>query len=255
MAGDWHSTERLAVLSDIHGNIWALEAVLYQIDRMRITDIVNLGDSLYGPLDPAGTAQKLIERDIPSIPGNQDRLIIERVRGESHSPTLDRMLGCLAPSQVAWLQSLPFDITIDGVFYLCHGTPTDDSEYLLRKVDSAGVFMRKDEELSELLNGIDCDVVLCGHDHQQADRRLLGGKLIVDPGSVGLPAYTDDTPFPHAMEAGSPHARFSTVERLEAGWMVKHHRVRYDWGAAAERAERNDRPDWASWLGTGKSHV
>jgi predicted phosphodiesterase len=47
----------VAVLSDIHGNRWALEAVLDDISRRGIRDMVNLGDSLYGPLDPGGTAQ------------------------------------------------------------------------------------------------------------------------------------------------------------------------------------------------------
>lgn len=255
MAAAEPSTERLAVLSDIHGNIWALEAVLDLIDHLGITDIVNLGDSVYGPLDPAGTARLLIDRDIPSIRGNEDRLIIEGARGESRNPTLDYVLESLTPAQIAWIKSLPFDMTIDGAFYLCHGSPADDAQYLLRRVDADGVSMREEEELSEMLKGLDHDVILCGHDHLQADRRLSGGVLIVDPGSVGLPAYTDNKPFHHAMAAGSPHARFSIIEKKERGWTARNHITPYDWDSAAEAAEQNGRPDWALWLRTGTSLI
>ncbi len=255
MAAGERSTERLAVLSDIHGNIWALEAVLDQITQMGITDIVNLGDSVYGPLDPAGTARLLIDREIPSARGNEDRLITEGMKGEPRNPTLDYVLSSLTPDQITWIQSLSFDMTVDGVFYLCHGTPFGDAEYLLRKVDPVGDSMRSDAELAELLKRLDHDVVLCGHDHLQADRRLPDGVLIVDPGSVGLPAYSDDMPFPHTMEAGTPHARFSVIEKRGHDYIASHHEVQYDWERAAAAAELNGRADWALWLRTGMCFV
>ena len=68
---------RVAVLSDIHGNRWALEAVLDDIRRRGIRDMVNLGDCLYGPLDPAGTARMLMGLDMPTVSGNEDRIILD----------------------------------------------------------------------------------------------------------------------------------------------------------------------------------
>ena len=65
----------LAVIADIHGNRWALEAVLQDIDRRGIQQIVNLGDHLTGPLDPAGTADLLIEHGMLSVCGNDDRML------------------------------------------------------------------------------------------------------------------------------------------------------------------------------------
>lgn len=56
----------LAILADVHANRWALDAVLDDIDRRGVDRLVNLGDSLYGPLDPAGTADRLIARGVPS---------------------------------------------------------------------------------------------------------------------------------------------------------------------------------------------
>jgi predicted phosphodiesterase len=65
----------LVVIADIHGNRWALEAVLQDINRRGVGQIVNLGDHLTGPLDPAGTADLLIGRDMVNVRGNDDRAL------------------------------------------------------------------------------------------------------------------------------------------------------------------------------------
>jgi predicted phosphodiesterase len=65
----------LAVIADILGNSWALDAVLADIDRRGVTQIVNLGDCAYGSLDPAGALDRLIARAIPTVSGNQDRIV------------------------------------------------------------------------------------------------------------------------------------------------------------------------------------
>lgn len=75
----------------------------------------------------------------------------------------------------------------------------------------------------------------------------------MNPGSVGLPAYTGEAPHPHAMEAGSPHARYAILEKEAAGWQVEHVSVVYDREEAARTAEGNGRPDWAGWLRTGRA--
>jgi hypothetical protein len=95
-------------------------------------------------------------------------------------------------------------------------------------------------------------LILAGHDHLQRTVRLPAGRLVVNPGSVGLPAYTDDTPHPHAMEAGTPHARYAILHSSPEGWQVEHVRLDYDWDAAARTADRNRSPDWAHWLRTGR---
>ena len=82
---------------------------------------------------------------------------------------------------------------------------------------------------------------------------LPGGQTVVNPGSVGLPAYWDDLPHPHVMETGSPHARYSVISYSEFGWSVTDRIVPYDCESAAETANRNGRPDWAEWLKTGRA--
>ncbi len=75
--------------------------------------------------------------------------------------------------------------------------------------------------------------------------------MVVNPGSVGLPAYIDDIPHPHTMQAGSPHARYSVLSATEKGWQVKNVALDYDWRPAVAAARCNGRQDWAHWLRTG----
>lgn len=77
------------------------------------------------------------------------------------------------------------------------------------------------------------------------------GPLVVNPGSVGMPAYTADTPRPHAMEAGAPHARYAILSRVGDAWSVMHIAVPYPWDVAAATARVNGRPEWARWLASG----
>jgi len=244
---------QLAVISDIHGNSWALQAVLGDMENRQINRIVNLGDCLYGPLDPLRTAQILVQLNIPTVCGNEDRIIVEPPKEQEHPPTLRFVRESLAPEHLAWLRSLELTTVSYDNFFLCHGTPEHDDEYLLHEVTRSGVFMRKTGELRAKLCSVELPVVLCGHDHIAHTVHLPDGRLIIDPGSVGLPAYTDDLPFPHVMEAGSPHARYSIISRTEIGWRVENIAVPYDWESAAKKAFKNGRPDWAEWLKRGRA--
>lgn len=245
--------QQVAIISDIHGNRRALEAVLDDIDGRGIDRIVNLGDCLYGPLDPAGTADILIQRDIPTVRGNEDRIIVEPAEESGHSPSLRFVRERLSPDHFLWLESLEATAAAYGEFFLCHGSPERDTEYLLREVLETGVVMRTSEELTEKLESYRQPVILCGHDHVPCTVSLPDGRLIVNPGSVGLPAYSDDLPFPHVMETFSPHARYSIVFRGVGGWRVENIAVPYDWEWAVEMAGRNRRPDWIPWLRTGRA--
>lgn len=213
---------QVAVLSDIHGNRRALETVLEDIERKGIRNIINLGDCLYGPLDPGGTASLLIELDIPTVRGNEDRILLEAPDGSGDSRILDYVLSRLTSEHERWLASLnQTDVAFDFLF-MVHGTPERDDEYLLVEVTDRGVFPRKKEELVSMLASIEQPVILCGHDHVPRTVQLPDGKLVVDPGSVGVASFTDDQPFPHVMDAGSPHARYAVVGKTGTGWRVEH---------------------------------
>ncbi|MFW9990681.1 MAG: metallophosphoesterase family protein [Candidatus Odinarchaeota archaeon] len=245
------SEKYLAALSDIHGNTWALEAVLEDIRARRVQNVVNLGDSLYGPLDPTGTARMLIDNKITSVSGNEDRILVEEQENGEINRTLVGVKEQLTDEHLEWLQNLKGSIVHNGLF-LCHGSPERDDEYLVEQVLEQGIILRNDEELVKKLVSVKQQVILCGHSHVPRMVYLSDRKLIINPGSVGLQAYTDDMPYPHGMETGSPHARYSIISESENGWHVEMLAVPYDWEVAATVAKKNARPDWARWLRTGR---
>jgi putative phosphoesterase len=244
--------DRFAVLSDIHGNLFALDAVLADIASRSVQRIVNLGDHLQGPLDPIGTADRLMQLDLPSVRGNCDRLLFEDGTIVAAGSTLAANRDALSAPQKQWLAAMPQTLLL-GDILLCHGTPWADDVYLLEEVTPEGARIKHVEELAPILSGITARLVLCGHSHQSRTLETPGGTLLVNPGSVGLPAYTEESPHPHAMEAGSPHARYAIVTRSGENWQVEQHAVIYDWESAGRMAEHNGRHDWAAWLRTGRA--
>jgi len=243
--------DTLAVLADIHGNMWALEAVLADIRRRGITRVVDLGDSLNGPLEPGATAELLMQEQIESLCGNDDWVIFPP-SGRS-SPTLEYVRSALTPKQMAWLQSQPATRIIDGHILLCHGTPQSDEVYLLEEPLPQGSVLKETQAIQSALAQVAQPVVFCGHSHMPRAVYLPTGQLVVNPGSVGLPAYTMTEPFPHKMESGSPHAKYAILSQSGKQWAVGHIAVPYDWRKAAARAQENNRPDWAAWLESGRA--
>ena len=159
----------------------------------------------------------------------------------------------LTDAHRAWLAGLPPTLTpAEGVLAF-HGCPTDDLTYLLDTVTPDGARPATQEEVLERLGAAaDVPLLLCGHTHLQRDMRLPTGALVLNPGSVGYPAYEDDQPHPHVMEAGTPHARYAIADDAGNRWTAEFRAVEYDWDAAAATAERNGRPEVARALRTGR---
>jgi predicted phosphodiesterase len=251
---------RIAALSDIHGNLPALEAVLAELAGERIDLVVNLGDILAGPLWPRETAALLMQLGWPTIAGNHERQMLA-ARGERAPSASDAFAAqAITADQRAWLAALPAGALLEDV-QLTHGSPRSDLENLLETVIGGahpGIRAATRGEVAERLghgpghrsgHGL-APLVLCGHSH--VPRLLsLDGTLIVNPGSVGLPAYDHDQPHEHVVETGSPHARWAIVERRAGRWQAQLRATAYDWEAAAARAEANGRGDWADALATG----
>jgi len=247
-------TRRFAALADIHGNVWALEAVLDHSRRRGVTRFVNLGDVLYGPLQPQETFLRLQEETVlATVAGNEDRIIVAASTHElDRNPTLHFVVDALSTEAVDWLRQLPVTAVLGGDVLLCHGSPGDDTVYLLEEVSSGHPVVRSDEEVRRLLDGATHPLVLCGHSHMPRQVQLAANQLIVNPGSVGLPAYEDDSPVVHRMETSSPHSSYAILERTADGWEVELHRVTYDWEQAAQCARSHEREDWARALLTGR---
>lgn len=169
----------------------------------------------------------------------------------------DRLaLDSMTEDQRVWMASLPLTRQVVPGVLAFHGSPTDDLVYLLETVEPTGVRPATETEVTERLGPAaagDWSLILCGHTHLQRQMRLHSGTLVVNPGSVGYPAFADDRPHPHVVETGSPHARYSIVDDAEGGWHVEFRAIEYDWERAARAAERHGRPDIARGLRTGRA--
>lgn len=243
-----------AVIADIHGNSWALDAVLADIDRRGITQIINLGDTVYGSLDPAGTAARLMARPGVNIRGNQDRIVPEPDAATRATSDYQYVRGQLSVAQIEWVRAHQPSAVV-GALFCCHGTPTSDESYLLETVTPHGIFLAATETILRQVERITQPVILCGHSHVPRTVWLPDGRLIVNPGSVGIPAYDHDVPYPHVMEAGSPHARYAVITQTSAGFAVEQVALPYRWEQAAAAARRQGRADRAGWLTTGRAQL
>jgi predicted phosphodiesterase len=258
---------KIAVVSDIHGNLPALQAVAADIERRRVDQVVNLGDILSGPLMPLETAEYLMGRpDWITIAGNHERQLLkiwDTAQGRIDPTTSDGYAATRIQQRHAdWLRGLPPTHWLAPDVLLVHGTPGSDLVYWMESVTpdfglhgSLGMRPATAEEIQQRLHSgaavQRASLVLCGHTHVPRAAQC-GPALIVNPGSVGLQAYDDSHPHFHQAQNGSPHARYAVVEKHRAGWLVQHHLVPYDWEPMARLASRNGRPDWAYALTTGR---
>lgn len=243
---------RLAILADAHGNLLALEAVLADLRGQAPDLVVNLGDLCTGPFDPAGSAAVQMALDGLTLAGNHERNLRE---GDDSSPSVAFARPRLTPAQRHWIDGLPATLSlIDGAVFACHGSPAGgDLDYFLEDVTGGRAVLDTEAAILARLQGAAAaSLVLCGHTHMPRALQL-GGVTIVNPGSIGMPAYTDDSPVPHAIETGAPHARYAIATRRPGGaWSVDLRAVAYDWDAASRQALENGSAAVARWTATGR---
>lgn len=241
---------RLAVISDIHGNLPALEAVLADVERRGVEGVVNLGDCVSGPLWPAETGDLLIRTGFPTVRGNHDR-VVGTAAAAAMGPTDRFTRGALAERHLAWLRGLPPEESPAPGVLAVHGCPGDDMAYLLDEVCEGRLVRAAPETVQGRLAGRSAALVFCGHSHRQNLMRLPDGTTLLNPGSVGCPAYQATEPPVHVSEAGSPHARYAIVSIAAGRISVDLVAIEYDHAAAARQAEALGRPDWAQAIRSG----
>jgi putative phosphoesterase len=216
---------KVAVLSDVHGNIPALDAVLAEPDVVDADLVVFCGDLTWGP-EPQRTFERIAalgDRAV-CVRGNADRCAVE-VSAGSRAPDSPR--ASWIPAQhsaeaVAFLAGLPFSAVVEvavlGPVLFCHGSPRSDHE-LVTPGTPAGRF-------ADLASGVDARTLVTGHTHLQFDRRVAGRRS-VNPGSVGLPFHD-----------GDPGTAYGAL----LGHDVELRSTRYDVTAAVDRAHHSGDP-------------
>ncbi|MFC6786744.1 metallophosphoesterase family protein [Halobaculum halobium] len=210
---------RLGLLSDVHGNRIALEAVLD--DMPPVDGLVCAGDVVgYNPW-PAECVAALRERSVPTVQGNHDRAVATgsatgfnpmALAGVEHART------SLDENALAWLGGLPERRTVaDGRVAVVHGHPDDPDHYTRRREFSGGLVARAADRLG--VDEGDLDALVLGHTHVQHHGVFPEG-AVVNPGSVGQP------------RDGDPRAAYAVLD-VDAR-EVEERRVEYDTDAVAD---------------------
>lgn len=241
---------RIAALSDIHGNLFALDAVLADVRRRGVDLIVNLGDILSGPLLPRETADRLMALELPTIRGNHERQVLS-LPAQRMGPSDRYALDTITDAQRAWMATLPAVLRPVPDVFMCHATPYNDVDCYLEDLIEGELRAAPLSRIEERSASCDASLILCGHSHIPRLVTLSTGQVIVNPGSVGIQAYEGHDPGPHVVEVGSPHARYAILERSANGWLADFIAVPYDWETASRLAFERSRPDWGRALRTG----
>ena len=160
---------RVAALYDVHGNLPALEAVLAEVEREDVDEVVFGGDIASGPF-PVETLALVRSLDARWIQGNGDRPHRDRLDAawvwDQHSE-----------EEIAWLEGLPEQLVLGDALFV-HATP--------RSVEEIVTPATTDKRLAEILAGVEQSLVVGGHTHMQQDRRVEQWRF-VNAGSVGMP--------------------------------------------------------------------
>jgi putative phosphoesterase len=204
---------RLGVVSDVHGNRVALDAVLD--DLPPVDGLVCAGDVVgYGPW-PGACVAAVRERDVPTVMGNHDRAVASGTGFRFNAMAqagVDYAAEALDDDALAWLRALPSTRTAaDGRVKLVHGHPDDPDRYTYP------------EEFSASMLGEE-DVLVTGHTHVQGHRVFDDG-VVMNPGSVGQP------------RDGDPRAAYAVVDLDGPEPTVAERRVAYDVAAVVEAVE------------------
>ncbi len=219
---------RTALISDLHGNLLALETVLAELEREGIEQVVCLGDALQGGPEPVACLELLEARAVPTVLGNADAFLLDPATAEGSSePVTEKQLAArawtrarLSDEQAAVVTAWPLSIGLDlghGVRLLAfHATPRSYHPLLFPTATA--------EELRATVGPVDAAVAAGGHTHLQFVRRL-GGTTFVNPGSVG---FGYDHEQPEDGFALDPWASYAVVTTDEAGMRLELRRVAFD---------------------------
>jgi putative phosphoesterase len=239
---------RVAVLADVHGNRFALDAVLTELERDPVDDLVCLGDVAVGPQATA-VLERVRALNCRVTMGNWDAWSLDGM------PEFEDEIGMrLAELGAWWAEQLSdsdrryirsFESTVEleldgGTKLFCfHGSP--------RSFDDVIQATTPDEELEGLLAGVDSEVIAAGHSHLQMVRRHRGS-IVFNPGSIGM-AFQ---PSPRTALRAAPWAEYGIVCSSEGSLAIELRRTSYDLAGFLRTGLESGMPHaewWASaWI-------
>jgi putative phosphoesterase len=235
---------RLALISDLHGNLPAFEAVLAELDTQPVDEVVCLGDVAVGPY-PMETIARLRDLRCPVVQGNWDDWLahgIPELGGENGSILVDQghWWGAqLSAGDRAYLDALPLTLEVEfdgGPLYCFHGSPHSHTDAITPETD--------DERLESFLGERQEAFLAGGHTHIQF-ARPYGRSIFVNPGSVGLPF--DHWP-PRGATPVLPWAEYAVLESRDGEIAVELRRVGYDVQALLDATLASGVPHARWWV-------
>jgi predicted phosphodiesterase len=237
---------RFAFISDIHGNLHALELVLADLQHKQVDHIVCLGDvASLGP-QPREVIARLRELEVPVIKGNHDDYLLNPSLTEKQHPWLRAAeLWCLTQlttNDLNYLNSfkpqIGFDPDPNTTLLLYHGSPRSNEEFIYPTATS--------ETLNEIFDGQSAQVLVGGHTHVQMVRQHKG-MLLINPGSVGMPC---EFPTPGQGQHYLRWAEYATLDVGDGRLTTNLHRLPIDFEHLAQTARASGLPDVEFWLST-----
>jgi len=234
----------LAIISDLHGNCFALDQVLNDIRHQGIEQIVCLGDALQGGAQPAETLARLRELNCPVVMGNADAWLItgqetspdEHISEQQHAIRA-WSLAQLSANDVAFVQQFQpiIEISLEaGKKLLCfHGSPHSFDDIILPDTPDATV--------SQFLSGFDATLLTGGHTHTQQMRRL-GNSWYINPGSVSLAYNWELSDMAKGQMRVDPWADYAIVSSQGASLGITFRHVPFDVDELARIIRASGRP-------------
>lgn len=224
---------RIAIISDSHGNLSALDAVLEDLALNGPFDEVLMGgDVAYGGPFPRECIERIVDLGYRTVRGNTDQMIVDAASG-TEDPHGRWVIEQLEQRHIAFLESLPVQVEVDveegRTLGLVHATPWSIYDSVTPDLD--------DEAFERMLTEAGTDALAYGHIHLQHQRNLAQG-MVVAVGSLGLPFD------------GDQRAMYTIIEASSRSWNVEFHRVNYDLQRAIREARESGSPNGEGFAST-----
>lgn len=238
---------RIALLSDIHGNLLALDQVLSAIQNESVDRIVCLGDVVANGPQPHQVIERLRPLNCPIVMGNTDEWFLVPQSYDPNSEKERRLMemlewgtGQLSSADLDWIRTFQPSVQLhlaDSQTLLCfHGSPRSSSEVIFATTP--------DEELMRMLETARATVMAGGHTHVQMLRRC-GDLTIINPGSVGMPI---ERGMEGAGDRRPPRAEYALVTAHANQLSVEFRRVPINLDELRRVVRASGMPHAGAWL-------